>query len=300
MTTDAHPQRAHELDDDTIDLIAAFIFDVSGIILDRSKAAMISSRISKKVQTKGHGSIANYVTHLKSNKNKTEVDHFISAFTTNMTRFSRERHHFDYLRREVASSLVSKVKRGKEARVWSAGCSTGEEAYDIAFHLLDVFEEHGVEPEGLRILATDIDPEVLQTAQAAEFSTARLRDVSERHKAHYFEKAEPGGSKQRVKREVTDRISFRRLNLHGAWPMTSRFDVIMCRNVVIYFDRRTSQRLWSRFHDQLDRDGILIVGHSENPIDSGSDKFVAISSGVFRKSVDATRASKMNNPIEAT
>ena len=179
----------------------------------------------------------------------------LTALTTNVTRFFREPHHFDHLRDRVMPRLAETARRGGRVRLWSAACSSGQEPYSMAITVLAALPEA---PElDVKILATDIDP-------TDPGRGARGRLLRRRHRARapaaaraWFRRTAMGGPRPwRVSDEVRSLVAFRELNLIGEWPMQGRFDVIFCRNVVIYFDEPTQEQVWSRFvaQDEPGRD----------------------------------------------
>jgi chemotaxis protein methyltransferase CheR len=181
----------------------------------------------------------------------------LTALTTNVTRFFREPHHFDHLKRQLVRWAPA-VRAGGRLRLWSAGCSTGQEPYSMAMTLLEAMPDAG----GLdvRILATDIDPAVLETARAGRYAEEALEGVpAEARRA--FLKAEDG--RWTMSEALRELIVFNELNLMNPWPIRGRFQAIFCRNVAIYFEAAAQERLWGRLTDALTADGRLYIGHSE-------------------------------------
>jgi chemotaxis protein methyltransferase CheR len=192
----------------------------------------------------------------------------IAALTTNVTRFFREPHHFDHLRQHVAPRIMHAARAGARVRLWSAACSSGEEPYSIALTLLDAIPD--VVRCDVKILATDIDPNVLAKARAGVYRDDATSPIPSALRDRWMIRDREGAETMwRVCDEARAMISFKELNLIGAWPMQGRFDVIFCRNVVIYFEEATQIFLWDRFKNVLMRDGRLYIGHSER-IDSSA------------------------------
>ena len=190
----------------------------------------------------------------------------LAALTTNVTRYFREPHHFEHLKSRVLPELVSRAKARGRVRIWSAGCSTGQEPYSIALTLLDMLPDAA--QYDVRILATDIDPNVVATGRAGVYSDEAVQPVPSALRDRWMVRVKDGardawGAGEEMRRLV----SFRELNLMGNWPMKGRFDAIFCRNVVIYFDEATQARIWARFAPLLNPGGRLYVGHSERVTD---------------------------------
>ena len=183
--------------------------------------------------------------------------------------FFREGHHFATLR-EAAPHLCSRAKSGEKIRIWSAGCSSGQEPYSIGMTLLEA--EPSIGQHDLRILATDIDPVILAHARSARYGSLQMSGISEDFRARYFEAT--GGDTFVVKEAVRSLVSFRELNLLRDWPMQGSFDVVFCRNVVIYFDEETQLGLWPRFRRILADEGLMFLGHSERIPDAATMGFL--------------------------
>jgi chemotaxis protein methyltransferase CheR len=192
-----------------------------------------------------------------------EVPELISLLTTNVTSFFREAHHFRALRSEILPGLVARARRGERIRLWSAGCSTGQEPVSIAIELLDLCPE--APRLDVRILATDIDRHVLDEARSGVYSAAQMTGIAaptlQRHFEATGDAAAPEGF--RTVAAIRDLISFRPLNLIRTWPMQGPYQVIFCRNVLIYFGPETQRTLFAGFARLLERDGHLFLGHSE-------------------------------------
>lgn len=240
------------------DRIAAMIREQSGIALQESKAALVYSRLAKRLRAIGCATFEAYCELVCSPQGADERQAMLAALTTNYTSFFREQHHFDYLRTQAFPSLIKQAREGGRVRIWSAACSTGEEPYSIALTLLDMFPEAA--RYDIRLLATDIDHKVVATAKAGQYRDETVAAVPLALRNRWLEREEGG---QRVKGEVKAIVSFRELNLIGDWPMCGKFDIIFCRNVVIYFEDTTQARLWTRFRDYLAPGGRLLIGHSE-------------------------------------
>jgi chemotaxis protein methyltransferase CheR len=237
--------------------IARIAYDEAGICLPDSKATLVYARLVKRLRRLKLRDFSDYCALVTSEGGSDERRNMIAALTTNLTRFFRETHHFDHLRRSVLP-----VARGR-VRLWSAACSSGEEAVSIALCVLA--DQPDAATRDLRILATDIDPNMLEAARAGVFSAASVEHVpkSLRGPAHRPWFIPETAGFVRVAPEVLALIDFRPLNLIADWPMRGPFQAIFCRNVAIYFDQPTQEKLWLRLADMLAADGVLYIGHSE-------------------------------------
>jgi chemotaxis protein methyltransferase CheR len=210
----------------------------------------------------GLESFRDYCELVSSHAGLSERQQMLAALTTNVTRFFREPHHFEHLRKQVLPPLIEKAKRGGRVRFWSAACSNGCEPYSIALTVLSVLSDAA--NYDIKILATDIDPNMVAEATAGVYSDTLMQPVPSDQRLRWFS-AERGaeGKIWTASDTLRSLISFRELNLIGNWPMRGQFDAIFCRNVVIYFESDTQAKLWSRFAPQLSPGGYLYIGHSE-------------------------------------
>ena len=249
--------------------IAAALHADAGISLTDAKVALVYSRLAKRLRTLGLRSFKQYCALLDADDAADERQRMIAALTTNVTRFFREPHHFEHLKAKVLPPLLSQARRGGRVRLWSAGCSSGEEPYSIALTLLSLAPDAGC--FDVKVLATDINMEVLETGRAGVYSADALAPAPEAMLKRWFvpELAQEDGDEPiwRAGEELRALIAFRELNLTGEWPMHGTFDVIFCRNVVIYFDEVVQQRVWDRFSSIITPGGRLYIGHSERLID---------------------------------
>jgi chemotaxis protein methyltransferase CheR len=243
--------------------LARLIHQQTGIHLPPGKRLLMQTRLAKRLRACGMSSFAAYRALIESGRYSDEVGRMISALTTNVTRFRREPHHFDDLARNVLPGLVSAAREGRRVRLWSAGCATGEEPYTLAFEVLRLCPE--APRLDLRILATDLDPEAIARAEAGVYAEAALEPFDAETRRQFFCPAPDATGRFAVTDAPRALIRFRVLNLIGPWPFSGGFDVIMCRNVVIYFDAATQDRLWQRFAEHQRRAGDrLYIGHSES------------------------------------
>ena len=240
------------------DKIARRLMDEAGIDMPRSKEPLVYSRLAKRIRQLGLHSFSDYIK-LIDEPGAEEIEHMLVALTTNVTKFFREPHHFEDLRQNVMPMLAAKAKRGGRVRMWSAGCSSGEEPYSIALTVLDAFPE--ARNHDVKILATDINTKVIRHARAGLYPRQALSSAPRELAAQWF--YESGVDALEAHDTLKALIAFRQLNLMGDWPMKGQFDVIFCRNVTIYFNEATQATIWRRIAEKLAPGGKLYIGHSE-------------------------------------
>jgi chemotaxis protein methyltransferase CheR len=239
--------------------IAQRMYEIAGITLPRGKETLVRSRLAGRLRLLGLADYGAYLTYLDQDASGVELTAMVDALTTNKTSFFRESAHFDLLEQRVLPELA---RRNRPIRIWSAGCSSGEEAYTIAMLLRDHVPQ--LDRLDARILATDISTRMLARAQAAVYDADGLRDVPQDMRRRHFA-AVPGQPRVFQVSEATRKlVRVAQLNLMADWPMRGPFDVIFCRNVMIYFDKPTQERLVQRFWRLLAPGGYLLVGHSES------------------------------------
>lgn len=241
--------------------ITAIAYKAAGLAISPGKSAMVRTRLARRLRALKLPSFEAYCGYLDGEAGADEIGMLVSALTTNVSQFFREAHHFETLRSEVLPPLIARARDGNRVRIWSAGCANGQEPYSIAMTML----ETGMPLESdVRVLATDIDPNVIQHGREGLYPETMLSGLPDAQRARYFDEVPTGPEPAwRAKAELRAAVSFRVLNLLEDWPMRGRFDAILCRNVVIYFDVETQDRLWHRFSDQLVPGGWLFIGHSE-------------------------------------
>lgn len=250
------------------DRIATMLYADAGIHLQSSKVALVYSRLAKRLRALKFATFADYCAFVAGASGEKERSAMLAALTTNVTRFFREPHHFDLLREQVLTPLAAAAKAGQRLRLWSAGCSTGQEPYSMAMTLLSVLPNAA--QLDVRILASDIDPNVVATARVGEYTDEAVSPVPASLRDKYLKRDRAGG-RWVANDELKGLIAFRELNLIGDWPMKGKFDAIFCRNVVIYFDDATQERIWTRFRALMQPHARLYVGHSERVSDAGFD-----------------------------
>jgi len=261
--------------------ISNLINEHAGIRLISAKRELVYARLSKRLRALGLNSFRDYCNLLR-NGDAQELIHCINAITTNVTAFFREIHHFEFLEKTVLPALIE--AKGNTAiprlRIWSAGCSSGEEPYSIEIVLR---EQAALQRWDVRVLATDVDTHILEHAARGQYDVKQLEKVSpERCKRWFMVGTGNNVNRISVVPELRERIRFRKLNLKNDWPMRGPFDVIFCRNVVIYFDKEMQKKLFNRFADILTPDGYLFIGHSET-LFGISDRFNVSGRTIYRK-----------------
>jgi len=257
--------------------LQGLIYKKTGIVIGDHKKEMIYRRLSKRMRDLDIDSLDDYCNILRSSSEQ-EMNNFINAVTTNLTSFFRENHHFDFLKNDFIPDFISKGEQ--RFRIWSSACSTGEEPYSIAMIMREAFGEK-IKRIDTKLLATDLDTQVIQTAKKGIYNEDRLKDLPSSIKSKWFSESSVPG-KYSVQPSLKELITFNKLNLLGPWPMQGQFDVIFCRNVLIYFDKPTQEKLVKRFYDVLKVGGALMLGHSESVL-KGSDDFNHLGKTIYVK-----------------
>jgi chemotaxis protein methyltransferase CheR len=275
-----------ELNDGEFEFIRLVVSENAGIVLGPSKRQLVQSRLARRVRDLGLASFGQYCDIVRD-AGPEELVNLINAITTNVTSFFRENHHFEGLTSLMFPEAMARNAQSRRLRIWSAGCSSGEEPYSIAMTAAEFLP---TSPRwDFKILATDIDSEVLAAAQRGVFANDRLAGIPETRLQRWFQRGSgdnAGFAKARA--ALVSMITFNPLNLMGEWPMRGPFDVIFCRNVMIYFDQPTRDRLVSRFAGLLAPGGYLCLGHSES-IHSQSGPFRLVGRTIYRKVEEQAR-----------
>ena len=271
-------EREFVFTDGDFEFIRRLVAEKTGIVLNDAKRNLVYSRLSRRLRQLGLEQFADYCELLKSGDDG-ELVNFINAITTNLTSFFRENHHFEYLRDTLLPELM-RSKPERRLRCWSAGCSTGEEPYSIAMVLRETLPASGWDA---RILATDLDSEVVARARRGVYTQERVNGISPERLRRWFlrGKGDNEGMVQ-VRAALRELITFRQLNLMHAWPIGGPLDFIFCRNVVIYFDKPTQKVLFDRYAELLPVGGHLFIGHSES-LFKVTDRFKLIGKTIYRK-----------------
>ncbi len=262
--------------------VARFAQDRAGIILDEGKHAMVQSRLTRRIRGLKFKDFKSYITFVESEDGKNEQEELISLLTTNVTSFFREPHHFEYLNNQIVPQLVDRLEKGGRVRMWSAGCSYGNEAYTMAM----ICRNH-IGPRDdldLLILASDIDRNVLGKATQGFFAAEATKKLPEQYRNRFMRRA-PDGAWQ-VNSSLRSLVRFRELNLLDPWPMRLDFDVVFCRNVLIYFDSPTKSLIVERLASVIPIGGFLAIGHSERIADGVKDNFTPVAPTMFQRTLD--------------
>ena len=260
--------------------IRKLVYDHTGINLSEGKRDMVYSRLAKRLRQLGLETFGDYCALLE-NESSDELGNFMNSVTTNLTSFFREEHHFEYLKNELLPKLM-KIRDGERTiRIWSAGCSSGEEPYSIAMTVRDVIPASS--GWDVRILATDLDTNVLHHASQGIYSEDRLNGVPREKLKRWFLKGKGNNAgKVRIAKELREMIIFKQLNLMKEWPIKPGVDVLFCRNVVIYFDKPTQSVLFDRYANILADHGHMFIGHSET-LYNVCDRFRLLGKTIYEK-----------------
>ena len=255
----------------------------AGIVLAEGKAMMVYSRLAPLVRDSGCATFGSYIMRIR--EDAAERNRAIMALTTNHTFFYREAHHFAHFAETVRPGLIARLGRGEKARLWSAGSSSGEETWSLLMTLLGPDRPAGerIAHGDVRLLASDIAAHALRKAEAARYRAEELKAVPEALTRAWTAPVAENDDLE-VAPTVRSIARFRTLNLLGPWPMQGKFDVIFCRNVMIYFDAPTNERLIERFADALVPGGWLYVGHSERATGPALQKLSSAGPTIYRRS----------------
>lgn len=280
MTRDAHQNRTDyyslKLTARQFDKISRLVYEVAGIDLHEGKEDLVKARLLKRLRHLNLSNFDQYLKYLQSDKSGKEIKSMVDILTTNKTEFFREPEHLLFLRKNIVPLFGE-----NPIRIWSAGCSSGEEPYSIAITLCESVPN--IAKYDIKILATDISERMVEKAQRGEYPEEALKDMSAHLKHKYFHRAGPASNRHyRVNDEVRHLVKFAKLNLMDDWPMAGPFDVIFCRNVMIYFNKPTQEMLINRFWHLLKEEGYLLVGHSES-LNFLSHDFLYIKPAVYQK-----------------
>lgn len=255
--------QSFDLTDKEFQLFKEIIYRETGIHMSDKKKKLIVARLSKRLRSLNLQNFTQYYDYLNKNVNAdNEIVNLINRITTNKTNFFREKHHFDFLSQELFPEIIAKGQTtgSRSLRIWSAGCSSGEEPYTIAMVTSEAFKaQRGWD---IKILATDLDTEILQKAIEGVYPTQAVTPIPKEYLLRYFSR---NSTDYTVNQKLKSMISFRKLNLmEQTFPMKRPFDIIFCRNVIIYFDSQTKETLLNKFHFHLKNKGHMFIGHSES------------------------------------
>lgn len=276
MNTATHIQNQREFafSDEDFRFLAGLANSKTGIVLTENKRNMVYGRLARRLRALELTSFRDYCSLLQSPQGEEELVNLVNAVTTNLTSFFREAHHFEHF----AGVIREVAEKSKRIRVWSAACSSGMEPYSMAMTMKHALPE--LHKWDAKILATDIDSNMLSIGMTGEYKTSDLEQLP----GHCQQFVQSGSKPQtvRMRSDLKSLITFKQLNLLEPWPMKGPFDAIFCRNVVIYFDKPTKQRLFDRMANILPLGGWLYIGHSEN-LHGISDRFELVGRTIYRR-----------------
>ncbi len=255
-------QSGRGMSPEELNVFQSILYDQSGIVLKDNKRALVEARVTQRLRALGMSSYRVYLDYLGQDRTGAELVHLIDAISTNITHFFREPDHFEFVGAQVERWAQTGLKR---LRFWSAACSTGEEPYSLAMTLHDPVRKHGLD---VKILATDISTRVLARAQAGLYTETQMRGVSpELRRRHFTQRATDDGAAWEISGGLKDMVMFRRLNFTVfPYPIKGVFDIIFCRNAMIYFDRELRSRMIPEFARLIRPGGNLLIGHAETLI----------------------------------
>lgn len=253
------------LSDKEFNTISSLVYEHCGINLHEGKKELVRARLAKRLRSLNIRNFADYIQYATNDQSGKEFTMLIDSISTNLTSFFREPQHFEYLSRVFYPAMLERKQKNNDHRIraWSAGCSSGEEPYTIAITLLDMLQGKG--RWDVKVLATDISTQILDRAKGGIYDAKRVEPVAGHLKNRYLiARKENGEQFYEAGPELRKTIVFAHLNLMQPWPIKGPVDFIFCRNVMIYFDKMTQQKLVGRFWDLLSPKGVLFTGHSES------------------------------------
>jgi len=275
------PLQYEDLTDEQLARITSLVKARCGIDLQEGKKELVKARLGKRMRALGLSSYHEYLRCLAEDLSGDEMVALLDAVSTNLTYFFREGKHLDHFRRVTLPALCAWEGESARIRIWSAGCSSGDEPYSIAILLHEELAD--IRRRDVAVLATDLSTRVLAAARQGVYDAGRLRETPPAIVSKYFQCVQRAPAKRYCLRDDVRRlVTFARLNLMDPWPMRGPFDAIFCRNVMIYFDRPTQADLARRFCDLLAPGGTLFIGHSEN-LASSRERFRLLQPAVYQK-----------------
>ena len=263
--------------------IRDLVYSHCGISLSQDKKELVRSRLSKRLRQMKMDSFSQYVSYICKNENSDEFSNMIDLICTNLTSFFRERTHFNFLEKVLFDKIIhtKKSSPNKKIRLWSAGCSSGEEPYSLAITLNEKFES--LAHWDIKILASDVSYRILDRAKTGIYDPKRVEPLTPEIKSKYLTRINHDGQNLfQVKPAIRDMITFAYINLMEPFPFRGPLDIIFCRNVMIYFDKQTQEKLISKFWKVLGTGGVLFTGHSES-LTGIQHKFKYIQPTIYQK-----------------
>ena len=282
MANNATEQREKEFhfSDKEFNFISQLVGERTGIVLSAAKRQMVYGRLSRRLRQLKLTKFSDYCDLLTSG-HEGELIEFTNAITTNLTAFFRENHHFEHLKDTVLPALIKKNASTKRLRIWSAGCSSGEEPYSIAMCVREMLPKSS--GWDVKILATDLDSNMVQRGKDGIYTAERVEGLTETRMKKWVKRGKGENSdKVRMSDDLREIITFKELNLMEGWPMKGQFDFMFCRNVVIYFNKDTQRELFDRYADLLTDDAHLYIGHSES-LNKVTDRFNLLGKTIYQK-----------------
>jgi len=276
--SDNSARRDYPLSEQDFQRVRALVYAQIGISLADNKRALVHGRLRRRLRALQLADFDSYLNLLERGGGA-ELQHFHNAITTNLTSFFRERHHFEYLATQLLPALERRGAQARRIRIWSAGCSSGEEPYSIAMVIRETLGE--LRDWDVRILATDVDTSVLDHARAGCYDAERMEKLEGSRVRRWFSR-EAGAPRYRICDEIKSLVSFKALNLVQDWPMRGKFAAIFCRNVVIYFDRDTQRHIFARMQALQRAGDHLFLGHAESLLSISNDYRLA-GQTIYRK-----------------
>ena len=243
---------------DEFNTISSVVKKTCGINLTVDKQELVNSRLQRRLRTIGLNNFGEYIDFVTSKTGAGEFNEMISALTTNVTSFHREPHHFEHFAEKCLPRLTQRLAAGESVRIWSAGCSNGSEAYNLAGIILDKVPD--APNRDLRILATDLDPKSIEKAKSGLYGNDFVQKLPNQYKSKWFDR---NGAEYKIKPKLQSIVRFNILNLMDEWPIKKKYDTIFCRNVMIYFSMQTQEKLLQRFVNTMKSNSFLYIGHSE-------------------------------------
>ena len=245
-------------------VLANLVYTRTGIVLGEHKKDMVYARLTKRLRELHLSNFSEYLRLLDDKSNESEIENLINAITTNLTRFFREDHHFEHVENVLIPKLMSEKQRN--IRIWSSACASGPEPYSIAMTAYDAL----ISPNqyNLKILATDLDTKMLETAKAGVYSASMHKDIPVGFRNKYTSFTSKNRDHFQINSQLKDLIIFNKLNLMKEWPVKILLDAIFCRNVLIYFNKDDKNRIISKLIGKLKVGGFLYMGHAESIMDN--------------------------------
>jgi chemotaxis protein methyltransferase CheR len=273
-------EKEFHFSDKEFKFISQLVGERTGIVLSDAKRQMVYGRLSRRLRQLKLSKFSDYCDMLTSG-NEGELIEFTNAITTNLTAFFRENHHFEHLKNTVLPELIRKKSSSKKLRIWSAGCSSGEEPYSIAMCVREMLPESA--GWDVKILATDLDSNMVQRGKSGIYTTDRVEGLSDSRMSKWVKKgAGDNADKVKMSEDLRNLITFKELNLMENWPIKGPFDFMFCRNVVIYFNKETQKKLFDRYADILAPNATLFIGHSES-LNNVTTRFKLLGKTIYQK-----------------